>query len=77
VVVDRLKLIDLPVPELYDLDADPGERGLEEVRVSVGLPPTGRGHVGAGQHVAVVVEHDLGREPRRLGVRPDQDEEAA
>jgi arylsulfatase A-like enzyme len=26
VVVDRLKLIDLPVPELYDLDADPGEQ---------------------------------------------------
>ena len=26
VVLDRLKLIDLPVPELYDLDADPGER---------------------------------------------------
>ena len=26
VVADRLKLIDLPVPELYDLDADPGEQ---------------------------------------------------
>jgi arylsulfatase A-like enzyme/Flp pilus assembly protein TadD len=26
VVVDRLKLIDLPVPELYDLEADPGEQ---------------------------------------------------
>lgn len=26
VVHDRLKLIDLPVPELYDLDADPGEQ---------------------------------------------------
>jgi arylsulfatase A-like enzyme/Flp pilus assembly protein TadD len=26
VVVDRLKLIDLPIPELYDLDADPGEQ---------------------------------------------------
>jgi len=26
VVVDRTKLIDLPVPELYDLDADPGEQ---------------------------------------------------
>ena len=26
VVLDRLKLIDLPIPELYDLDADPGEQ---------------------------------------------------
>ena len=26
VVRDRVKLIDLPIPELYDLDADPGER---------------------------------------------------
>src|SRR5205085_665401 len=26
VVRDRLKLIDLPVPELYDLAADPGEQ---------------------------------------------------
>jgi arylsulfatase A-like enzyme/Flp pilus assembly protein TadD len=26
VVQDRLKLIDLPIPELYDLDADPGEQ---------------------------------------------------
>ncbi|HEX7138193.1 MAG TPA: sulfatase, partial [Vicinamibacterales bacterium] len=25
VIVDRLKLVDLPLPELYDLDADPGE----------------------------------------------------
>jgi tetratricopeptide (TPR) repeat protein len=26
VVLDRLKLIELPIPELYDLDADPGEQ---------------------------------------------------
>ena len=33
--------------------------------------------VGAGEDVAVVVERDLRRQPRRLGVRTDQDEEAA
>ena len=56
---------------------DPRDAGLEQVGIAVALPPTGGGHVGAGQHVAVVVERDLGREPRRLGVRADQDEEAA
>ena len=56
---------------------DARDAGLEQVRVAIGSPRAGGGHVGAGQHVAVVVERDLGREPRRLGIRADQDEEAA
>ena len=56
---------------------DPRDAGLEQVRVAAGLPATPGGRVGAGEDEAVVVERDLRRQPRRLGIRTDQDEEAA
>ena len=56
---------------------DARDAGLEEVRVAVELPPPGGGHVGAREHVAAAVERDLGRQPRRLGIRSDEDEQAA
>src|SRR5262249_60299182 len=54
---------------------DPGDAGLEEVRVAVELPPPGCAHVGACEHVALRVECDLRWEPRGLGVRADEDEQ--
>jgi arylsulfatase A-like enzyme/Tfp pilus assembly protein PilF len=39
VVVDRLKLVDLPIPELYDLDADPGElKNIYAARATAARP---------------------------------------
>src|SRR4029453_1007775 len=54
---------------------DARNAGLEEVRVAVELPASGAAHVGAGEHVAPLVECDLGWEPRGFGVRADEDEQ--
>jgi hypothetical protein len=47
---------------------DTWDAGLEEIRVTVESPGSGGGHVGAGEHVAVAIEGDLGRQP--VGLRP-------
>ena len=56
---------------------DAGHARLEQVRVAVERPAPAGAHVRAGEHVAVVVERDLGREPRRLRVRADEDVQPA
>src|SRR5215218_1959472 len=49
---------------------------FEEVRVAVEVPsPRGR-DVGTGEYVAVAIKCDLLRQPRRLRVRSDEEEQA-
>src|SRR5581483_104266 len=52
---------------------DAGAARLEQLRVAVELPLPGGGDVGAGEDIAALVEGDLGRQPRRLGVGTDED----
>src|SRR5262249_13597369 len=55
---------------------DPRPARLEKVRVALERPAA-VGHRRAGEDVAVSVERDLGRQPARLGVGSDEDEQAA
>ena len=50
---------------------------LQQVRVAVVGPAPARGDVGARQHEAALVERDLGRQPGRVRVGADEDEQAA
>src|SRR5207244_6703695 len=50
---------------------------LEQIGITLELPGAAGRHVRAGQHEAARIESDLGRKPRRLGVRADEDEDAA
>src|SRR6186997_712985 len=56
---------------------DAGNARLEQVRVAVERPPARGAHVRARENEAAAVERDLGRQPRGLGVRPDEDVEPA
>ena len=56
---------------------DARDARLQEERVPVELPPSGDADVGAGEHVALRVEGDLGREPGGRGVGTDEDEQPA
>src|SRR5437762_3377882 len=56
---------------------DAGNARLEEVRVAVEFPASGGGRVGACEYVAVAIDGDLRRQPRGLGIRPDEDEQSA
>ena len=55
----------------------PGNARLEQIWVAVVRPVVGHAHVGSREHEAVAVARDLGRQPARLRVRPDEDEEPA
>src|SRR6185437_3566464 len=56
---------------------DAGDARLEQVRVALELPAVGARQLRAGEHVPAPVAGDLRRQPARLGVGADQDEEAA
>src|SRR3954454_938702 len=56
---------------------DAGHARLEQVRIAPGPQAARLAHVRAGEHEALRVERDLLREPSRLGVGADEDEEAA
>ena len=55
---------------------DPGHARLEQVRIAVARP-VGGGDVVAGEDEPALVERDLRREPAGLGVRADEDVDAA
>jgi hypothetical protein len=55
----------------------PGTLRLEEIRIAVEHPASAGAHVRAGEHVSVVVEHDLVRKPGRLSIGADEDEQSA
>ncbi len=56
---------------------DARDARLQEVRVAVELPALFGRQIRAREDEAAVVERDLGRQPRRLGIGPDEDEEPA
>src|SRR6478609_5691453 len=51
-----------------------GHARLEQVRIAIELPPSRIANVGAGEDVAATIECDLRRQPRRLRVGADEDE---
>src|SRR5262249_11655643 len=56
---------------------DARDARLEQVRVAVELPASRVAYVGAREHVAAAVECDLRRQPGRLSIRSDEDEQPA
>ena len=52
---------------------DARDAGLEEIRVALMRPAIRCTHVGPGEDEAALIELDLGWEPARLGVRPDEE----
>src|SRR6478735_7000372 len=55
---------------------DARDAGLEQVRVAADGGTGLDRHVWSGLHVAMAVEHDLGRQPGGLGIGADEDEQA-
>src|SRR3954452_14332027 len=56
---------------------DPGDAGLQQIRVTVARPAPVRPDLGARQDVTALVERDLGWQPPGLRVGADEYEQAA